>query len=752
METAEFTESVIMKKAQAVPDFKKISADHPEVREYYNHWFERLLRKVRSYVKTEHSQQIRQAYQFAYEAHIDQLRKSGVPYIEHCLETAWILTDLRMDVITITASLLHDVVEDTGIQIGDVRDNFGDEVARLVDGVTKISELKFHSHVEEQAENFRKMIFSMAEDLRVITIKFADRLHNMRTLEYLSPKKAERIALETREIYAPLAHRFGIARIKWEMEDLSLKFLDAKAYYDLVSKVQDRREDRERYIRKMARPIRKELSKHGIRAEIRGRPKSLYSIYRKMKKRAKPFEEIYDLLAIRIIVDKIDECYFSLGVVHTLFTPVHDRFKDYIATPKINMYQSLHTTVIGVEGKMVEIQIRTAEMHRIAEVGIAAHWKYEEGKYTDDELDRYSAWLQDMIDWQKDSVDPEEFMDFLKTDLFRSEIFVFTPTGDLLKLPRNASPVDFAFAVHTDIGFHCIGAKVNGRIVPLNSELKNGDSVEIITSANQKPHRDWLIYVKTSKAKSKIKRWLKDAQFQEAVKLGEEIINRESRRMHIQIGNKSMKDIALKLRRVSVEKLYADIGQGELSFHRVLENLDPEKYRTDVRPKKKKILDRFVTRARGSAKGVRVQGMDHLLIRFAQCCHPVPGDPIIGYITKGRGIVVHRRDCVNIIQLMGKTGHTIEVSWDVEGDRHFVVQLRILATGRKDFLKDVAEFLSGMDINIIKMDMKTENTMITAYIILEVKDLTQLTLIIRRLYRIKGILSVTRDSGTSTLT
>jgi len=747
METAEHTAHTKTKNTHDVPDFKKLSADHPNVREYYNHRFERLLRKVRSYIKTEYSQQIRQAYQFAYEAHIDQLRKSGVPYIEHCLETAIILAELKMDAVTITASLLHDVVEDTGIQIEDVRENFSNEIALLVDGVTKISELKFHSHAEEQAENFRKMLFSMAQDLRIITIKFADRLHNMRTLEYLSPKKAERIALETREIYAPLAHRFGIARIKWEMEDLSLKFLDTDAYYNLVNKVRDRREDRERYIRKMARPIRKELTKHGIQAEIKGRPKSLYSIYRKMQKRSKPFEEIYDLLAIRIIVDKVDECYFSLGVVHTIFTPVHDRFKDYIATPKINMYQSLHTTVVGVEGKMVEIQIRTSEMHRIAEVGIAAHWKYKEGKYSDDELDRYSAWLQDMIDWQKDSVDPEEFMDFLKTDLFRSEIFVFTPKGDLLKLPRNSSPVDFAFAVHTDIGFHCIGAKVNGRIVPLNSELKNGDSVEIITSANQKPHRDWLIYVKTSKAKSKIKRWLKDAQFQEAVKLGEEIIHRECKRMHIKTDNKSMKEIAVKLQRPSVEKMFADIGQGELSFHRILENLDPERYRTEVEPKKKKIIDRFVTRARGSAKGIRVQGMDHLLIRFAQCCHPVPGDPIIGYITKGRGIVIHRRDCVNIVQLMGKAGRTIEVSWDVEGDKDFVVQLRILAAGRKDFLKDVAEFLASMNINIVKMDMKTENTMITAYIILEVRNLTHLTHIIRRLYRIKGVLSVTRDSG-----
>ncbi|MBN1780703.1 bifunctional (p)ppGpp synthetase/guanosine-3',5'-bis(diphosphate) 3'-pyrophosphohydrolase [bacterium] len=735
----------------SVPDFKKLTADDPAVREYFGQTLEKLLRKVRIYVKNVNTQMIRNAYQFAYEAHIDQLRKSGVPYIDHCLETAMILTELRMDAIAITAALLHDVVEDTGVQIEDVREQFGDEVARLVNGVTKISELKFNSQAEEQAENFRKMIFSMTEDLRIITIKFADRLHNMRTLEYLSPKKAERIALETREIYAPLAHRFGIARIKWEMEDLSLKILDSQAYYSLVNNVQDKREDRERYIKKMSRPIRKELMEHGIHAEILGRPKSLYSIYRKMKKRNKPFGEIYDLLAIRIIVEQTDECYFALGVVHTLFTPVHDRFKDYIATPKINMYQSLHTTVIGVEGKMVEIQIRTKEMHRIAEIGIAAHWKYKEGKSTDDELDRYSAWLRDMIDWQKDSVDPEEFMDILKTDLFRSEIFVFTPKGDLLKLPRNASPVDFAFAVHTDVGFHCIGAKVNGRIVPLNSELKNGDSVEIITSSNQRPHQDWLTFVKTSKSKSKIKRWLKDAQFHEAVKLGEEILSRESKKLQIKTNHKQLKEIAEKLGKNSLERLYADLGAGELSFNRILEILDPEKYHAEVKPRKPKLLERFVNRARDTARGVRVQGIDQLLIRFAQCCHPVPGDPILGFITKGRGIVVHRRDCVNLIQLTGQADRTIEVTWDVEGDKNFVVQLRILATGRKDFLKDVAEFLASMSINIIKMDMKTENAMTTAYIILEVRNLTHLTQIMRRLYKIKGILSVTRDSGSTSL-
>ncbi|MBN1895499.1 bifunctional (p)ppGpp synthetase/guanosine-3',5'-bis(diphosphate) 3'-pyrophosphohydrolase, partial [bacterium] len=484
----------------------------PENRKQYRSLFEGIIRKVRSYAKNPDFDLLRKAYQFAYDAHVNQLRLSGVPYIEHCLETARILSELRMDPVTVAAGLLHDVVEDTGITIEEVREAFGDEIAQLVDGVTKISELKFNSQAEEQAENFRKMIFSMARDLRVIMIKFADRLHNMRTLEFLPEKKAERIALETREIYAPLAHRFGIARTKWELEDLALKTLDSGSYYDLARKVRDKRSERERLIRRMANPIRRELSRNGIAAEIVGRPKSIYSIYRKMKKRDKPFEEIYDLLGLRIILDRDEDCYFALGVVHALYTPVHDRFKDYIATPKINMYQSLHTTVIGPDGNVVEIQIRTKEMHRVAEIGIAAHWKYKEGRRTDERLDRYSAWLQDMIDWQKDTIDPEEYLDILKTDLFQSEIFVFTPKGDLFKLPREATPIDFAFAVHTDIGLHCIGSKVNGRIVPLSTSLKNGDSVEIITSANQRPHQDWLALVKTSKAKSRIRRWLKETQ------------------------------------------------------------------------------------------------------------------------------------------------------------------------------------------------------------------------------------------------
>ncbi|RKY53871.1 MAG: (p)ppGpp synthetase [Candidatus Neomarinimicrobiota bacterium] len=729
---------------------EKISPLQANVRSHYDRVFRGILKEITSYAKNPDLALLRSAYKFAYEAHKNQLRKSGAPYIEHCLEVAKILTELRMDTITVAAGLLHDVVEDTGVSIDEVKEKFGEEIGQLVDGVTKISELKFQSQAEKQAENFRKMIFSMARDLRVIMIKFADRLHNMRTIQYLPPKKIERIALETREVYAPLAHRFGIARIKWELEDLSLKALDPAAYAEIVKKVAERREERERYIHKVVGPIKKELAKHGIKAEITGRPKSIYSIYRKMKMRNKPFEEIYDLLAVRIVVDKVDECYFALGIVHTLFNPIHERFKDYIATPKLNMYQSLHTTVVGPEGKMLEIQVRTTKMHRVAEIGIAAHWKYKEGRQNEDELDRYSSWLRGMINWQKDILEPEEYLDILKTDLFISEIFVFTPKGDLIKLPIGSTPVDFAFAVHTDIGFHCIGAKVNGRIVPLNTKLRSGDSVEIITSANQRPHQDWINFVKTSRAKSKIKRWLREARLQEAVKLGEEIITKSLKRYHIRRSKDRLLELAKEMGKTSLDQLYAELGQGELSLHKVVESLFPEKPLSESKVEKENLFRHFVSKARGATKGVRVQGMGHFLIRFAQCCHPVPGDSIVGFITKGRGIVVHRRDCPNALKLMENPERNIEVSWDVEDGAAFLVQLHLLATGRKDFLKDVTESISAMETNILKVNMNTEASIISAYMILEVKDLSHLNKIMHRLRRIKGIISVERGSGDET--
>ena len=712
----------------------------------YRKSFEQILRKVRRYSPRADTNLLRRAFEFAEQAHKDQLRKSGEPYFVHCLEVARILADLRMDSTTIAGGLLHDVVEDTGIDIDEVRERFGDEVALLVDGVTKISELRFDSLEQQQAENFRKMIISMVKDIRVILIKFADRLHNMKTIEYLPPKKQERIAIETRDVYAPLAHRLGMAQIKWELEDLVLKTLEPDTYWELVNKIKATREERERYIKRVTAPIRRELRDAKIRAKITGRPKHFYSIYGKMKSRQVPLEKIYDLLAIRIIVKKVEECYFVLGIIHNLYTPVHERFKDYIATPKSNFYQSLHTTVIGPDGKMVEIQIRTEEMHNTAEKGIAAHWLYKEGKKKSDELDKQLTWLRQVLEWQQETKDPSEFMENLRIELFQDEVFVFTPKGDLLKLPLDSTPVDFAFAVHTDIGYHCIGAKVNGRMVPLSYKLKSGDSVEIITSPNQKPNPDWIKFVKTSKARSKIKRWLKESFYEQSVKLGEEIVQKQFKRYHIKKENVDLNEIAQSLNFQNAQQLYAAIGRGDTSVHAVINRISPEKH-PDFKGGPS-LFKKFVSIARGKARGVRVQGLDNLMISFGRCCQPVPGDNILGFITKGRGIVVHRNDCRNIINLIENPERTIEVEWDVDRDKHFMVRLQLLGEDRKRFLFDVSEAIAQTDTNIVSVDMKAEDTIVHSTIILEVRNLQHLTRIINKINQVKGVIRVERLNGS----
>ncbi|MFQ5865404.1 MAG: RelA/SpoT family protein [bacterium] len=706
--------------------------------------FDELLRRLKRYSPKADTGMLLKAFDFSYEAHKDQLRNSGEPYFVHCVEVARILADLKMDSTTIAGGLLHDVAEDTGITIDEVEESFGPEIALLVDGVTKISELRFDSLEERQAENFRKMILSMVKDIRVILIKFADRLHNMRTIEHLPRKKQKRIAIETRDVYAPLAHRLGIARIKWELEDLALKTLEPKAYWDLVDKVANKREERERYIRKVANPIRRELRKLNIKATIAGRPKHFYSIYGKMLKRQLPFEEIYDLLAIRLIVQKVEECYFVLGIVHSLYTPVHERFKDYIATPKSNFYQSLHTTVIGPDGNMVEIQIRTEEMHRTAEEGIAAHWLYKEGKVKEDDLDKHLTWLRQVLEWQQDTKDPSEFMENLRIDLFQDEVFVFTPKGDLLKLPLASTPVDFAFAVHTDIGLHCIGAKVNGRIVPLNYQLKSGDSVEIITSPNQNPNPDWIKFVKTSKARSKIKRWIKDSFHEQSIRLGEEILDRQLKRYNIKRGSVDLDEIAQSLNCQNAEQFLASLGRGDTSIHAVLNRIAPEK---NIEIKDTSLFQKFISRARGTAKGVRVQGIDNVMISFGKCCQPVPGDNILGFVTRGRGIVVHRSDCKNLVNLFANSKRKIDVEWDVDKDKHFMVRLHLLGEDRKHFLRDVSESISQTDTNIVSVEMKAEDAIVNSNIILEVRNLQHLTKIINKISQVKGVISVERLNG-----
>ena len=702
---------------------------------------EKLIRRIKRYSQTVDTELIRNAFIFSYNAHLEQLRKSGSPFFEHPLEVANILTELKMDYVTIAAALLHDVAEDTGVTIEEVEEKFGKEIADLVDGVTKISGLKFESTEERQAENFRKMLISMVNDMRVILIKFADRLHNMRTIEFLPEVKRARIALETRDVYAPLAHRLGIGKIRWELEDLAFKVLHPEEYQNILKKIAEKREEREKYIRKISKPIRHELKKANITAKIEGRPKHFYSIYGKIKRRKVAFEEIYDLLAIRIIVKKVEECYFALGVLHNLFTPVHERFKDYIATPKSNMYQSLHTTVIGPNGKMIEIQIRTQDMHRTSEEGIAAHFRYKEGRVVEDDLDKYLISLRQILDEAKD---PTEFMENLKIDLFHEEVFVFTPQGHLIKLPIGSTPIDFAFAVHTDIGYHCIGAKVNGRIVPLNYRLRSGDSVEIITSANQKPNRDWIKSVKTSKARSRIKKWIKESLFEQSLELGEEIVSKQFKRFNIKRDDNLLEEIAQSYGLSDIPQLYASIGRGDIPIQGVIRKIAPEKLES---MKEDSILKKFINRARGAAKGVRVQGLGNLMVSFAKCCHPVPGDSILGFITRGRGVVIHRSDCKNILRLMQDPERNIDVEWDVERDKQFLVRLKILGEDRKQFLRDVSESISSTDTNIVSIVMNAQDSLVHSIVIIEVKNLNHLVKVMNKISKVHGVISVERLNG-----
>ena len=711
-----------------------------KLHEKYDTRFEQMLKTVSEYTIPEELPVLKKAYEYSLSAHKNQQRYSGEPYFDHLYEVANILSGLKMDSTTIAAGFLHDSVEDTGIDLPEIEELFGKEIAALVDGVTKIGELKFESREKRQAETFRKMLLSMARDARVIIIKFADRLHNMRTLEHLPEKKRNRIAIETKDVYIPLAHRFGIATIKWELEDLVLKQVDQEAYEDINRKVNQRREEREKYIGEITDPILKDLKKARIKSSVSGRAKHFYSIYDKMKRRSKPFEEIYDLLAIRIIVDKIEECYYALGIVHNLYMPVYDRFKDYIAMPKLNGYQSLHTTVVGKMGRMIEIQIRTWDMHWTAEIGIAAHWRYKEGDSSDDEFERHMGWIRNLVDSQMQEEDPKDFMDNLKIDLFQDEVFVFTPKGDLFKLPRQSTPIDFAFAVHTWVGMHCIGAKVNGRIVPLKSELKSGDQVEIITSANQEPHQDWLAFVKTGKAIQRIKKYLREVQQNQTLKFGEEILSKYLKKYNLSADSDDFQKVIPKLGFQNLESLLLELGRGELTTEGISNKLFPQEA---PKEKKESFFSKYIRRAR-SATGINVQGMDNMLINFGKCCQPVPGDKITGFITMGKGIMVHRIDCKNMMNLAENHEKRIDVSWDIDKDSFYQVHLTILSEDRRNLLRDISEAISRNNTNIIMVEFKLEDVLVKGNLIIEVSNLHHLTKIIHTIQKLKGIISVDR--------
>ncbi|MFH1681667.1 MAG: bifunctional (p)ppGpp synthetase/guanosine-3',5'-bis(diphosphate) 3'-pyrophosphohydrolase [Candidatus Eisenbacteria bacterium] len=670
-------------------------------------------------------------------------RRSGEPLITHAVEVARILDQLRLDATTIASGLLHDVVEDSEATIEDVERNFGSEIAFLVGGVTKIGQLQFASPEKEQADYCRNMLLSTGKDIRVILIKLADRLHNMRTLQFLPPEKIRRIARETLDIYAPLAHRFGIAQIKWELEDLAFKHLEPEAYRDLMLKIAAKREERERYIEEFRKPIEERLREAGLQAEIKGRAKHFYSIHNKMRARGRPLEEIYDLLAVRVVTSTVKDCYHVLGIIHTLYTPVHERFRDFIATPKTNMYRSLHTTVIGPSGEMVEVQIRTRRMHLTAEFGIAAHWRYKEGLARGEPAGDEMGWLLQVIDLQKDLTDPEEFLEVFKGELFQHEVFVFTPGGDLKRLPRGATALDFAFAVHTEVGYRCVGAKVNGRIVPLRYELKNGETVEIITSASASPTQDWLAIVKTARARTKVRHWLNQESFQQSKQLGREILERELRRLHFQGSlEKKLAEEARSHGLDDPEQLLAAIGRGDLGGKQVAVRIAEKEA---PQPEFEKLsLDRIIDLARRGERGIRIQGVGQLMVRFAKCCQPLPGDRIVGVVTRGRGVSVHRSDCPNVSSPRAEPERVLDVSWDVEGGASFPVKVVVAAEDRQGLLADLARVIGKTGTNIRSVDLLAEEEGAEGVFIVEVTSLGHLNRVLKAMRGVRGVMRVER--------
>ena len=696
------------------------------------------------------------AFQYSLDKHEGQKRASGEDYVTHCVEVAKILSEIDLDSVSIAASLLHDVVEDTSTTVDDIRVEFGGEVATIVDGLTKLARFEFGSIAERQAETYRKLLLSMARDARVILIKLADRLHNMRTLEHMPEESRLRIALETREIYAPLAHRLGVGRLKWELEDLAFKFIEPKAYRDLVKTVKSKRRDREAMIRGMVEPLQKELEEADIQCEVAGRPKHLWSIYGKMVERDKPFEEVYDTLAMRVIVETVRDCYHALGVVHNKWTPLTERLHDFIATPKSNMYQSLHTTVFGTEGALYEIQIRTRDMHGTAEYGIAAHWRYKEGvQGPGDEVDEKLSWFRQVLEWQHETREPEEFMEFLRIDLFQDEIFVFTPAGDVKQLPKGATAIDFAFAVHTEIGMQCSGAKVNGRIIPLSRPLQNGDTVEVLTSETQTPSRDWLGFIRTSKARHTVRQWLRQEEYGSATRLGRDIIKREWKRYRRgKLDEAAVQKAALALGHHNVNALYASVAHGDISLTRVTRAIFPDSVpeRSEKSPSP---LNKFVDKVwSGGNKGIQIQGLDDLMVRYSQCCQPVPGDDVMGYISRGRGISVHRTDCPNVLHLSNDPERRVEIDWGSDGARRFLVRILMEGTDRHGLFADIAKAVTETGTNIQSADIKAVEGGMRGLFIIEVEHLKHLQKVTRKVQRVKGVISVERKEsfGDSPLT
>ena len=712
---------------------------------------EDLIKIIEKYMSKEEVAFVMKAYEYAKLMHKDQKRKSGEPYIIHPVNVAIILADLDMDVETIVAALLHDVVEDTPATYDDIKEMFSEDVAKIVDGVTKLNKLNYKSSEAFQAENLRKMILAMNNDIRVIIVKLADRLHNLRTLEYMNEEKRKQKAQETIEIYAPLAGRLGIFKIKWELEDLSLRYLDQEGYYDLVEKINKKRSEREKEINEIIKRISAELDKQELHYDISGRPKNFYSIYKKMKGKGKSFESIYDLIAVRILVDTVKDCYAVLGIVHSMWKPLPGRFKDYIAMPKPNMYQSLHTTVISDTGEIFEIQIRTYEMHEVAEYGIAAHWKYKGGKTQGKDVDSKLDWLRQLLEWQKDLKDPKEFIDTLKIDFFDDEVFVFTPNGDVVDLPEGSTPVDFAYRVHTGVGNTCVGAKVDSRIVPLNYKLKNGNIVEVITQKSSSgPSRDWLKFVKSPRARQKIKQWFKSKEKDISIEKGKELFDREAKKLgldtNILDNEKIYQKLAKELSINSISDLFASIGYGNfkeklvinkiLNIKNAIENIGLTKNEDDYLKSSSSKKD---------ATGVRIDGLEGMKIKFAKCCNPVPGDEIIGFVTRGYGVSVHRKDCTNIANFLD-SDRCLEAEWDTASSDKFLANVTIRAVDRTGILSEITAMAKEANVGIQSLSAKS-NTIsdIFIYLTFEVVGKDELDKMIQKLKTINGILDVYRS-------
>ena len=691
---------------------------------------------------------LERAYRFSEASHQGQQRASGEPYLSHPLEVAHLLVGFKMDVTTVTAGLLHDVLEDTAATKEELEREFGKEIADLVDGVTKLGKLAFSSREERQAENFRKMLVAMARDLRVLMIKLADRLHNMRTLDYLPPEKSRKIAQETLDIYAPLGHRLGMAKVKAELEDLALRALQPDDYLELQRRVAKRRLEREADINHAITILEQKLTEVGIESQIRGRPKHFYSIWKKMHDQGREFDEIYDLTAVRVITSSVRDCYGTLGVVHSLWKPVPGRFKDFIAMPKVNMYQSLHTTVIGPKGEPVEIQIRTPDMHRIAEEGIAAHWLYKEKKTGKDRTDDSLVWLRQLLENQQDTKDPGEFLDSVRVDLFPDEVYVFTPKGDVKALPEGSTPIDFAYGVHTKVGEHCVGAKVNGKLVPLRYTLRQGDIIEIVTSPNQHPSRDWLKIVKSSRARSKIAQWLKVEERARSIELGREMFEREAKKYRLNasalLGGDEMVRVAADLGFPGPDDLLAALGYGKASVHQLLNKLAPGA-----------TLD-AVERAKPAAgtrppadQGVRIRGVEDLLVRFARCCNPLPGDAIVGFITRGRGLTVHARECLTVAKSVLDRERLIDVEWDVEEPAKRPVRIAVyIGNDRPGLLSEITGAISSRNGNITKAEVTvTDDRRGINNFVVEVADLRQLQDIMTAIRLVADVINVERVRG-----